>query len=48
MELAPWQWGLLIKPFVALVLLLFARWLGLVLLNRLPDGKLKRLLSLRW
>lgn len=48
MELSPSQWGLLLKPFVAFALLLVARPLGLLILRRLPEGKIKRLLSLRW
>lgn len=44
----PWAWGLLIKPLVALVLILLARLLAVRLLASLPDGKVKRVLSFRW
>jgi hypothetical protein len=44
----PWHWGLLIKPFVALVFILIARYVAVRVLARLPDGRVKRILSLRW
>lgn len=37
-----------VKPFVALAVLLFARWLGYTVCDKLPDGWLKRLLLIRW
>jgi NhaP-type Na+/H+ or K+/H+ antiporter len=39
---------MLVKPLVAVGLLLIARPLGAWLLTRLPDGKLRRILSIRW
>jgi hypothetical protein len=44
----PWHYGLLLKPFVALVFILVARYVGLRILASLPDGKIKRVLSIRW
>lgn len=41
-------WALLLKPFVAFAMLLLARPLGAWVLARLPDGRLRRILSIRW
>lgn len=43
-----WQWGLILKPFVALIFLLIARYLAVRILDRLPEGRIKRILSIRW
>jgi hypothetical protein len=44
----PWHYGMLLKPFVALVLILVARMIAIRILAGLPDGKVKRFLSIRW
>lgn len=42
-----WAWAIPLKPFVALAVFLPAVMLGRWILRRLPEGRLKRLLSLR-
>ena len=48
MDLQPWQLGLLLKPLAAVMLLLCARYAAVAVLRALPEGLLKRILSLRW
>ena len=43
-----WQIALLIKAFALLFVLAFVRWLSWRILERLPEGRLKRILSFRW
>jgi hypothetical protein len=43
-----WQLGILIKPLIALALLAIARPIGKWVLRHLPEGKLHRVLSIRW
>jgi hypothetical protein len=43
----PFAWGILLKPLVALAILVPARLLVVLLQRRMKDGKLKRLLLRR-
>lgn len=43
----PWQLALLIKPFGIVIFWLVAAVIARVIMRRIPDGKLKRLLSRR-
>jgi len=43
-----WFIALLIKPFVAFVILFSAAVISAALLKRMPEGRLKKILSFSW
>jgi hypothetical protein len=44
----PWHYGMLLKPLFAIVMIFIARAIAVRIVARLPEGKIKRILLIRW